>query len=432
MRLRSAFFGVTACALVFGLGAILLRPSPSSGAPSTVDTTRVADPLGASIARAQARLKLVPGDYATWAGLGAAYTERARVTVDPTYYPKAEGALRKSLALHPDDNDQALSGLGALANARHDFATARDLAQQALKVNPYSAGAYGVLTDADTQLGDSAGAGDAVQHMLNLQPGVAALTRASYDLELHGRLDDARALMTRALTAAIDPADIAFCRFQLDELAWQTGDLDTAQRQYTAGLAADRAYLPLVQGRAKVETARGDTAAALADYATLTNTAPTAAMYLEDIELLQSAGRTADATTVLTLANAGQAIFVANGGVDDLTGASLALAQHNPAEAVRLAGQEWQRRQFSDVADVLAAALHAAGRDADALAYANKALSLGARNAKYFYHRGVIELALGDRTAARADLGQALALNPHFSPLDAPAAQRALSTLVTS
>jgi tetratricopeptide (TPR) repeat protein len=135
---------------------------------------------------------------------------------------------------------------------------------------------------------------------------------------------------------------------------------------------------------------------------------------------------------VLTLATAGQAIFVANGGVDDLTGAALALAQNKPAEAVRLAQQEWQRRQFSDVADVLATALHAAGRDTEALPYAKKATGLSASNAKYAYHQGVVELALGDRTAARTDISRALALNPYFSPIDAPAARRYLTALGTS
>ena len=34
----------------------------------------------------------------------------------------SDGALQKSLGLRPDGNDAALAGLGALANARHEFA----------------------------------------------------------------------------------------------------------------------------------------------------------------------------------------------------------------------------------------------------------------------------------------------------------------------
>jgi hypothetical protein len=47
----------------------------------------------------------------------------------------------------------------------------------------------------------------------------------------------------------------------------------------------------------------------------------------------------------------------------------------------------------------------------------------------FSYHKGAIELALGKRAAARADLGRALALNPYFSPIHAGAARTALDSL---
>ena len=42
-------------------------------------------------------------------------------------------------------------------------------------------------------------------------------------------------------------------------------------------------------------------------------------------------------------------------------------------------------------------------------------------------HRGMIRLALRDRSAGRADLTKALALDPHFSSLGAPKARAALA-----
>jgi tetratricopeptide (TPR) repeat protein len=380
-----------------------------------------------AIERAQQRLRLVPGDYATWAALGSLYLERARVTADPSWYPKAEGALRRSLELRGTDNADALTGLGALANARHDFAAAADRARQALAVDPYQADAYGVLTDALTQLGDAAGATDAVQHMLDLRPGLAALTRASYDLEQHGRVAEAESLMTQALRAATDPADAAFCRYQLGELAWQDGRLADAEAQYAAGLAADPGYLPLREGRAKVAAARGQTDAALAGYAELTRVYPSPAYFLEYAELLRASGRPVEADDQVTLAAAAQQLFTANGGTDDLTGSAVALAQGRPADAVRLASQEWQRRRFADVADALAWALHADGQDAAALAYAHQAGALGARSARYAFHLGMIERTLGMADESRADLARARGINPDFSPLDGPVLRGALT-----
>src|SRR5689334_16998246 len=136
-RLRLvAAVGSAALALVVA-GGVLGRGgvTPAEHSGSTRSTVRPADLLAASIAKQQQRLREVPGDWVTWAALSATYVEQARVSADPTYYPKAEGAARESLTRHPDDNANALIALGALANARHDFATARDQARAAIAVN---------------------------------------------------------------------------------------------------------------------------------------------------------------------------------------------------------------------------------------------------------------------------------------------------------
>jgi tetratricopeptide (TPR) repeat protein len=434
MRLRILIVGLAAI-LLTGVGAVFglhhgESPNPSALASGSLTAGQPsADELAGSIARAQQHLGEVPGDYDAWAALGSAYVERARVTADPTYYPKAAGALRRSLSLRPSGNPAALVGLGALANARHEFAAARDLAHRALRMDRYSADAYGVLADAQTQLGNPLTATRAIQHMLDLRPGLAAYARASYELEQQGRLGDAAALMRRALGDAVDPADIAFCRYQLGELAWRVGRLDDAEAEYAAGKAADPAYLPLLAGQARVAADRGHTAAALAGYAELTSRYPSPGYLMDYAALLRATGHPGLAGQQLALAAAALRLFRANGGTDDLGAAQLALAQGHARQAVLAAKREWTRRHFADVADVLGWALHKTGANAEAISYARKANALGARNPGYLFHLGMIELSLGQRAGARRDLTAALALSPHFSPLDAPAATAALHRL---
>jgi tetratricopeptide (TPR) repeat protein len=420
-----------AALLLLGVGAVLQARSPApAGSPQPVtEIVSSTALLDATIERAQERLRRVPGDYVTWAALGSAYLERARISADPTFYEKAEGALNRSLTERPDDNPDALAGLGALANALHDFAEARDLARQAIDLNPYDADAFGVLADAETQLGNAEAATEAVQQMLDLRPGLPAYARASYDLEQHGQTDQAQSLMERALAAAFDPADMAFCHYQLGELAWHAGNLDEAEEHYRAGTAAAPTYLPLKQGLAKVAAARGDLAAAIAGYAEVTAVSPTPDQLMEYAELLLAAGRPDEAADQLSLAEAAHELFAASGGADDLTGSQLAIVQDRPDEGLRLAEREWEQREFADVADTLAWALHLNGRDEEALEYAQRAGELGARNAEYAYHLGMIQLGLGDRDAARDELTRALDLNPYFSPVYAPRATRTLERL---
>src|SRR6266480_6619719 len=101
----------------------------------------------------QQRLRDVPGDWNAANDLGLAYVQEARVTADPSYYPKAEAVLAASLQTHPHDNAGAYVGLAALAAARHDFAGALRDGERARRLDPYGGAVYGVIGDALVELG---------------------------------------------------------------------------------------------------------------------------------------------------------------------------------------------------------------------------------------------------------------------------------------
>ena len=385
--------------------------------------------LGRAIALAQQRLKLVPKDWPTWAQLGAAYVQQARITADPAYYPKAETALTESLRLQPDQNWQALAGLGALANARHDFHAGRDLARRAQRINPYGGSIYGVLADALTELGDYPGAERSIQRMLDVQPGIAAFARASYYFESHGQVDRAREALQRALVDSTDPADIAFCRYYLGDLAFHNGNPRAALAHYERGIAADPDYQPLRGGQARAWAALGLHAKALAAYSQAVRAVPLPQLLTEYGDLLTAGGRHQDARRQYDVLAAQRQILLANGVTDHL-GDAVFLADHgDPQGALTAARAEWQTRHSVLTADALAWALYRAGRYAEALPYARRATSLGWRNATFLYHRGAIHRALGQLDAAGTDLRRAIAINPHFDTLQAPQAQRMLAGL---
>ncbi len=398
---------------------------PAAGTPPVA----VADPLAAEIQAAQDRLADVPGDWSTWARLGSAYLEKARITADPSYYGLAEGALGQSLALRPDGNDAALTGLGALANARHDFRAAAELGARAVEINPFGAAGWGVLVDARTQLGDHPGATEALNRMLELRPGIASFTRASYDAELHGDVVGARSALEQALEVAGSDSAEAYCRTYLGALAFSTGDLEEAERQFAAGLRVTPGEPTLLVGQARVAAAHGDVEAAVRGYRAVVEARPLAEYLVEFGEYLLSLGRAEEAREQFAVVGAIRQVFAAAGVSDDL-GVALFEADHgDPAAAVAAAEAEFAGRQNIDAHDALAWALHSAGRNAEALPHARAATALGGRDPMHLYHRGVIEAALGQRDQARATLAEALDANPYFSPLHGPRAEALLDDL---
>ncbi|MEV2225836.1 tetratricopeptide repeat protein [Nocardia vinacea] len=398
---------------------------------STAEPVRT-DPsaaLVAEITQMKQRLDRVPGDAIGWAGLGGSYVELARITGAPENYGEAQRALDRSLELRPEGNAEALIGLGALANARHDFTAARRYAEQARVLRPDSADVYGVLIDALTQLGEADAATAAVQRMLDLRPGVPSFTRAAYDLELHGRTDDARQALQMALSAANTGDQIAFCRYHIGELAFNTGNLDDAEINYRAGLLANPDNAALQQGMAKVYAARGDLDQAIAQYTALTERAPLTEYLIESGELFDAAGRSDEAAARYRETADQLGRLAAQGATEYVDAAQLAAEHGDPGDAVRLAQLEFDRRQSVITSDVLAWSLHKAGRDSEAIGYADRAASLGWRSATLAYHRGMILAALGETDQAAAALTDALRINPHFSPLHAPRARQALDAM---
>ncbi|WP_328581311.1 tetratricopeptide repeat protein [Streptomyces sp. NBC_00370] len=404
-----------------------ISPRTEAAGPATG-----ADPLSAGITTLQNHLRHTPTDAVGLATLGLDYVQQAKTTADPTYYPKAEAALKRSLKLAPADNFTAMGGMGALEAGRHRFSQALDWARRAVAVNPYNSSLYGTLADAYTQLGRYSEAADAVQKMVDLKPGAPSLSRASYVAELRGDTKTARTDMRRALQDAAGPADQAFARYYLSELAFNQGDPATALDEAEAGLRAAPSYTPLLQARARAEAALGRTKAAVADLGRAVQRVPLPEYVLQLGELHQSLGHPREAAQQFQVFRAEQKLLTDNGVALDADAALFEADHGNPGRALTIARQGLKSRPFLDSHDALAWALHVNGQDDEALAESDRALTLGTRNALFHYHRAMIQRALGNTSAARDGLKQALAVNPHFSPLHAPKAHAALTALTAT
>jgi tetratricopeptide (TPR) repeat protein len=427
-RLATVLLASAVVLLAAATSGLTHRSSPPPAATAS-PAVRAPDALTQEIQGLQKQLRVHSDDYAGWGTLGIDYIQQAKDTVNPAYYPKAEGVLSRSLQLNTDDNFIAMAGMADLRAAEHNFREALTWAQRANQIDPYNSTIYGALADAYTQLGRYDDAAQAVQRMVDLKPGTPSLSRAEYVFELRGQVDQARAAMQRALEDATTPAEQAFTHYYLGELALAEGDPQQALAEQNAGLRVDRAYPDLLEGRAKAEAALGQQQAALRDFAAVVARVPQPQYVIEAGEYLESLGMTEQAQQDYDLFAAEMNLFTSNGVQLDVE-PTLFYADHgDPARALHYGQAGIQARPFLEMDDAYAWALHVNHRDAEALTWANQALATGMRNALFAYHRGMIENSLGQSAGARHDLTQALALNPAFDPLQAPIARQTLDAL---
>ncbi|MGV9878352.1 tetratricopeptide repeat protein [Streptomyces sp. NPDC003006] len=394
-----------------------------SGAPASLPD------LAALIGERETHLRAHPGDDHSWAVLGSAYVARGARTADFAYYPKAEQALRTSLKVRPEGNAEALTGLAALANARHDFRAARMWGERAVRQAPKRWTAYPALIDAYTGLGDTKAVGKALESLKKLGSGAVVRARAGQVYRDRGWREDADAALGDAVALADAPAEKAVCLHRVGELAWERGEPAQALRHYDAALAADPDHHASLAGRGRALAALGRTSEALHAYRSALTRQPLPEYALELGELY-------DALRLRPAARAQYDVLRAlvsqegTGGVNNERVLGLFEADHGDAEAaVERLRAEYKRHGSPETADALGWALHRAGDGEEGLKLVTKAMEKGPRSALFAYHRGEIERQLGRYGAARRHIGEAMRINPFFSPLGAPAAKKALESL---
>ncbi|MEA2594584.1 MAG: hypothetical protein QOF01_1053 [Thermomicrobiales bacterium] len=403
--------------------------------PSATDqlvgaAVRLPTQLDDQIVSLQDTLRARPNNGEAASLLGLAYLQKVRETGDPSYYPKAEKLFTHALDRNKQDLN-ALVGLGTLALARHDFAGALDWGQRAATLNPYHAAAYGVIGDAQIELGRYDDSVATFQKMIDLRPDLTSYSRISYARELYGDVDGAIDAMQRAAMAGAGRREnVAWTQTQLGNLSFNKGDLDAAEIQYLASLTTLDGYVYGLAGLARVAAARGDLPGAIDLFTQAIQTMPLPEFVIALGDVYFASGQPDEAAKQYALVEAMQQLYRQN-GVDTDVEMALFDADHdrNLDDALKQARAGYDKRPSIRTADVLAWTLFKTGNARDAQPYSQEALRLGTKDALLHFHAGMIESVLGNRDAAIAHLQQALDINPHFSIHSVPQAQAELTRL---
>jgi tetratricopeptide (TPR) repeat protein len=402
------------------------RPPPVASAFEAPAAIAPGASTDQQIAALQEQVGAAPDDPLGYGDLGNTYLQKVRETGDATFYTKADGVFHQALRLDPSDFTST-SGLGSLALSRHDFRGGLAWGERARRINPTIARNYGVIADAQIELGRYAAAGRTLQRWVDLQPELSSYARVSYFRELHGDLPGAISAMRLAVSAGGDtPENSGYVQTLVGTLRLDLGAYAGAERAYRSALALDHGYPPALAGLARVEAGRGDYAAAIRHYRHVVRVLPLPEYVIGLGETEQAAGRRIASRRDYALVGAETQLLRANGVNTDVDLALFEANHGNAAHAVVLGRRAWAAAPSVRSADAYAWALSADGRQAAALHYSRLAMRLGSRDPSFLFHAGVIAHRGGDDARARSLLGLVVSQSPRFNPLYGPEAGRIL------
>jgi tetratricopeptide (TPR) repeat protein len=418
--IATALAGTTVALFGGGTGTGSQAAAPPSAGDTAVLSRLLVGLAGNDTRRYIAKLERRPRDRNTLLLLGLAYQQRARETGDPRFFTLSERALRMAGSGGLTD-----TGLAALAVSRHRFAAALPLAREALRANPEDATARGALGDALLNLGRYRRAFAAYDRMAELSPSVASYSRIAHARELIGRPRAAAEALELALTLQVPVREHrAAGLVQLGNVKFNRGDLVGARRAYAAALASFPGYVHAQAGLARAQAAAGDFRHAVPLFRRVVERLPLPQYAIWQGDTLRAAGMAAAARRAYDLVAVIERVQAVNGVRTELQSALFDLDHGLRLRDALARGREAHTRAPSiEADDVLAWGLARNGRCSEALRYSKRALRLGTHDALKFFHRGMIERCLGHGADARKWFRRALAVNPHFSLLWAPAAR---------
>ncbi len=204
-----------------------------------------------------------PKDYASRLKMADLYIVEARATGNyGYYYPAAVKMIDGVLEENPEkseDKFRALTSKAVIQLSYHKFEEARETGRKALAINPHNSRVYGILTDANVEMGDYERAVQMADSMVAIRPDLRSYSRVSYLREIFGEVKGAQQAMKMAIKAgAPGHEETTWAHVTLGNLYENYGELDSAKMQYEIALAEREGYPFALKGLASVAAKKGN------------------------------------------------------------------------------------------------------------------------------------------------------------------------------
>lgn len=401
----------------------------SAEQPVKADALENAFSTNPKINAAQKTIEKSPDAAAGYNQLAIAYIHLARENGDFRLNQTAVNAVDKALELAPE-NEDAQKLHASLLLTFHSFPEALEAGKVLQQKHPQDSFVYGILTDANVELGNYDEAVESVQKMVDLKPNMESYARVSYVRSLYGDTDGAIQAMTTAANIA-DPMDKegrAWCMVHLGNEYFKAGQYQKAENSYDSALETFPEYHFALAGKGLARMANGDYENAIKFLEQAQNKIPLTETVIQLGDVYQKTGNTEKAAEQYKLV---EVIEQKLNLTDDKRRLALFWADHDMKLDEALAIAAKMRGIQNDVLtdDIYAWCLYKNGRFDEAKKAIDEAMRIKDKDARTFYHAGMIEKALNNKKEAKMFLQKALQTNPAFDLLQADNAKAALQEL---
>lgn len=386
----------------------------SSTTAPFIQTSLPSTPATRIIASAQAAIRLTPKRFDLYNNLATGLIRRARETADPTFYDRAAEAVDTSLLLSPHNWEASklrvlvLLGQGNLITALKD-------ADLLVKTVPDDLMAAVYLTDVHLALGNYEAAEHEAQWTLDLRRGNSAgLLRGAALREAFGDIEGAIDFLTLAMhnIAEVDSDERARLFTEVARLQLLLGKTENAAANAKQALVIFPGFPSALRVLSQVLFAQGKYDEAADLLGTLIKNAPRPEFFYDRAIALDRAGHHEAAMAEFRDFEC-RAQSVADNGINANRELILYYVDQagKPADALRLATREMERRHDLATRDAYAWALYGNGDLPAAKREVDIALVVGSRTPSLCYHAGAIAWKNGDLKMASDYLRKAIETN---------------------
>lgn len=332
-----------------------------------------------------------PASKEPWLNLAEIFVQEARVTGEhPHYYNAAHQCLDRLLEQsfnenNPQEKDlkfRALTCKAGVEMSLHEFAKALKTGEEAVALNPYNSGIYGVLTDANVELGNYSKAVEMADKMVSIKPDLRSYSRVSYLREIHGDVPGAIEAMTMAAQAGYPGYEnTSWSMVTLGNLYVNYGKLAEAEVVFKSTLEERPDYPFAMAGLATVEMMRKNYTEAEKLLKEAAAIAPEVSFYEKLASIYKATGRNMEFAETMKQVIAMMEDDQLHGHNMDLEFAQVySNILDNQSKAMEYAMKEYKVRPDNiDVNGILANIYHKMGDTQNAEIHHEKALRTGSK-----------------------------------------------------